>query len=207
MTPPGFAVPRSFFDTVHPTAAAVSYVASAAADATRQALGNVSLRRVITVGDSFSDTGMFFDTATRAAGAGFPPAPRFYEGRFSDGPNVLDQYEAPIDAESSTSRFAQPLTVTLVADGDSNWRIARSTIDLSGEVFVRPTIDAGDAHFACLRLGSTRGLYTHEGTSTELELWFCAHGVRAGDRVDTSAAGLTALGFSGDSISVDLFYY
>jgi len=196
-----------FFDTVHPTSAAMSYVATAAADATLQALGPVPLRRVITIGDSFSDTGMFFDTVARATGVGFPPAPPFYEGRFADGPNVLDQYEALIDAEHATSRFAQPLTATLVAAADPFWNVARGTIDLDGEVFVRRTIDAGDAHFATLRLGSTRCFYSPGETGDELELWFCTGGVRAGDRVDTSTAGLVAWGASGDSVSVDLYYY
>ena len=75
-----------FFDTVHPTTAAMNHVATTAAEATLAALDGAPVRRVITLGDSFSDTGMFFDTILRATGVGFPPVPPFYDGRLAMDP-------------------------------------------------------------------------------------------------------------------------
>ncbi len=195
-----------FFDTVHPTSAAMGYVATAAATALA-AVVDGPVRRVITIGDSFSDTGMFFDTIERATGTGFPPAPPFYLGRFADGPNVLDQFETLVGVATETSRFSQPLRAPLDADAHPHLNMAIGELDVSGEVFVRRSIDAGDARFATLHLGATACLYGPQANSGELGLWGCTGGVRLGERVQTTSALLVAWGFTGESISLDLFYY
>lgn len=193
-----------FFDTVHPTSAAMGYVATAAADATTAALDGAPVRRVITIGDSFSDTGMFFDTVERTTGAGFPASPPFFDGRFADGPNALDQFETLVGARYLTSRFAQPFREALVAEVIPGYRLAFGEIELDGEVFVRRSI-TGNASFAALYLGAARCLY-RQGANERLELRSCTRGVRAGDRIETDLATLVVWGTDED-VATELFYY
>jgi phospholipase/lecithinase/hemolysin len=195
-----------FFDTVHPTSAAMAYVAQAAADATVAARHGAPVRRVVTIGDKQSDTGMFYDTALRSVGQGFPPSPPFYAGRFADGPNALDQYEALIAPAYPTTFFAQPKRATLVAEDLGHGLLARGSLALQGEVYVRRSLDAGGAAFARLRLGRERCYYTEVAAGQPLELWFCSGGLGRGDRVATDEVELMAWGVADAPIAVDLFY-
>lgn len=86
-----------FVDDVHPTSAvyaAYADAAFAALDALAEDDEDENRRffhRVITFGDSLADTGSFNDVVLRSTGAPFSPV--FYQGRFSNGPNVIDFLE------------------------------------------------------------------------------------------------------------------
>jgi phospholipase/lecithinase/hemolysin len=67
--------------------------------------------RMISFGDSFSDTGMGFHTVERVIGTGLPPSPPYFSGRFTNGPNVVDYINELLELRLPSSFFPQPTTV------------------------------------------------------------------------------------------------
>lgn len=92
-----------FLDIVHPSTSAWTPVAEAAA----AALEGIEIKRVITLGDSFSDRGALSDTFQRTVGFAFPMAP-FTEGRYTDAANIIELLESRLAVDTITGPFAQP---------------------------------------------------------------------------------------------------
>lgn len=96
-----------FLDGLHPSSAAWA---------------PVDAKRIITVGDSYSDLGTFGDVLVRAGVDPDPTAPvgpPFTESRFTEGQNLVQQVEDLIGAETQSAPFLQPFTAseTFTADG------------------------------------------------------------------------------------------
>lgn len=78
--------------------------------------------------------GLYKDTTGRALDSfSNIPSPPFYNGRFTDGPNVVDQVEALLGS-SNTDFFSQPFTNDLVASIDELF--AGSVEGITGRVQV-----------------------------------------------------------------------
>lgn len=127
-----------YLDTVHPRSSSWAPVAAAI----DEDLSNQRVRRIITVGDSFSDLGSLSDTFNR--GLPFPfvfPQPPFTEGRFTEAENVIQQFEELRRVPVRSTFFAQPLRTTETLGQTS----AETTLAMSGSVIVPKQLSATGA--------------------------------------------------------------
>lgn len=109
-----------FLDFVHPTEEVYALYAQAAYDGLVDVILNDDnpsndedvngrlFRRVITLGDSLADTGAYNDTVLRATGMPGLTSPPYYQGRFSDGPNVIDVLEGLMNVKYPSEFYPQP---------------------------------------------------------------------------------------------------
>ncbi len=185
-----------YADDIHFTSSAATKIV----DLALRELPQTEFRKLIVLGDSFSDTGSFFNTIERAIGTGFPGFP-FHQGRFSDGPNVIDQLEARLQPDTMSGAFHQPMR-TNIAEGinpiDANV-IVPANLTLSSES----------------RFGMVALKFPGKGLCLYLPDWqpdgfrrlsFCSGGLQAGQSVSTEYIVLRAP-FSTNSVSTDLFHY
>jgi phospholipase/lecithinase/hemolysin len=204
-----------FVDGLHVSTLAQAAFAQAAAGAVRAALGAAPVRRIIGFGDSFSDTGELFDTELRATGVGSPPAPLYYQGRFSNGPVAFDYLQDLLAVEVPTRFFAQPLAASVTAAPPSHGHgqgAIFGRLDLVGSVLVpgriltpgpasgQVTLDFGGG-------ASCRYRPAPAGASAYL-LDRCSDGSSASARVDVRhRVTVVAEGCGLTSLRVELLYY
>jgi phospholipase/lecithinase/hemolysin len=198
-----------YLDKIHSTSAAMASLAEAAAAAITECMDVSRIRRIITLGDSLSDTGAFQDTGLRATGVAFLPAPTYFADRFADGPNLLDQVEELLELPVRTSFFAQPYQATLSTTPAEPWApFLTGQLELVGSVFVPGSIDARGQGFIVLGFGRQYCEYVaprwrphHYGFVG------CTDGTEAGDRIDTNYITIFARRTSRERIKVTLLYY
>ncbi len=189
-----------YADDIHFSSAAAEKIADLAAES----LSNIHVRRFVTLGDSFVDTGSFFDTTQRTIGFGIPSKPSF-EGRFSDGLNVIDHVERALNVDIASRAFAQPYRTTITSSAVTNLGqesdiIIAKRITLSEPIYFFSTIDVtfdqgGSCH------------YTIDWfISDTLSLKSCTNGLQAGDTVPAQQLSFNQYFIDG-SLSLDLFYY
>jgi phospholipase/lecithinase/hemolysin len=204
-----------FVDGLHLHTLAQAAFAQAAAVAVRAALGDAPVRRIIGFGDSFSDTGELFDTELRATGVGSPPAPLYYQGRFSNGPVAYDYLQDLLGVEVPTRYFAQPLAASITAAPRAHGAAGLfGRLDLAGTVLVPGKILApgGAAGAVTLDFGggvSCRYRAGSGGSSTAYYLFEgCSDGSPAAARVDVRRrVTVAAEGCGLTSLTVELLYY
>jgi hypothetical protein len=172
------------------------------------------VRRIIGFGDSLSDTGELFDTELRAIGVGNPPAPLYYQGRFSNGPVAFDYLQDLLDVDVPTSFFAQPFATNVTAappaHGHGHGGLS-GRVDLVGQVLVpgrlptaaaasgRVTLDFGQV--AC-------GYRPAPGGAAAFVLDRCSDGSLASARVNVRRrVSVEAESCNLTSLTVELLHY
>ncbi len=180
-----------FLDGIHLTSRAAGFFAQAAADAlAAQQPGEARVRSLFTFGDSFLDTGHLRDTTERAnvmLGNGritSPNGPTYRDGRFCDGPNLLDQLERQLRVTERSSFFPQPLRLRIDASPTSGASevAGMSAPGISGRLFVPRTIRAARTDRLTLMIDSTTCEYLASGPDA-VELVGCSRGATAGDLI------------------------
>jgi phospholipase/lecithinase/hemolysin len=203
-----------FIDGLHPHTFAGAKVAQAAAASIASALGDASVRRIIGFGDSLSDTGEIFDTDLRALGVGSPPAPIYYQGRFSNGPVAFDYLQDLLAVEVPTGYFAQPLATNVTAappaHGHGHGGLT-GRVDLVGQVLVpgvlpAPAVATGRV---TLDFGRVECRYRPApGGASTFVLDRCSDGSLASARVDVRRrVSVDVDGSALTSLTVELLYY
>lgn len=185
-----------YADDIHFTSSAAARIAELAAPE----LANMGVRRIITLGDSFVDTGSFYNTIERATGQGFPGFP-FYEGRFSDGPNVIDHLEAMIVPDFASSAFPQPSRMNISEGGNDIAAnvIVPAKVTLTNESFFGIVVLNFPNQGACF-------YYPDWNVDGKRRLTFCNGGLTAGETVSADGVELYAP-FSRDEVTADVFFY
>ena len=208
-----------FMDSVHPRSIAWELVVDAVIAAVNGIAPNKAWRRIITIGDSFSDMGLAKDTLEQALGVSpIIPSPPYNDGRFTDGPNVVDQLEARLGT-SKTDFFRQPLITDLVASADE--RFVGSVEGITGKVQVpgslsveggitggskaSAVIEFKDAGVKCVYKNNPQFVLKH------CQQKFTNKKFTAGDLVEVSGGEIKikvkSKGFEANSISVELYHY
>lgn len=205
-----------YLDIVHPASSSWEPVAQAVADALSTGkVGNKSTRgskfkaakdvkRIITLGDSFSDLGSLSDTFAR--GLPFPfmfPQPPFTEGRFTEAENVVQQTEALLNTKVRSTFFAQPLktTETVAVAGDEAMLAMNGSVIVPKQLTVEGAsggsqVELGfGAHVSCRYRAIADGVFGQAR---------CSRGVKAGDRIEADV--ITADG-DVDAITINWLHY
>ena len=187
-----------YADDIHFSSAAAAKIA----ELTLLQLDYIDVRRLITLGDSFVDTGSFYNTTERAIGFGIPTAPSF-EGRFSDGPNVIDHLESILLPELSTSAFSQPSKVTL-SEGSN-------ALEEAVDILIPANLTVtNESSFGLVFLSfGAKGYcwYFPDGkVDGQRRLSGCLGGLKAGQTVMEENVLLIAP-FSPGAVTMDLYYY
>lgn len=187
-----------YADDIHFSSAAAGEIV----DLAMTELAGVNVRRFITLGDSFSDVGSFYNTTLRSIGMGIPAFPSF-DGRFSDGPNVIDQLEAAIQPEFLSTAFAQPFRKT-IERGANNFEQPLDVIVPAGITV------PNENKFGVVVLSFDKAgycVYFAEGQQDGFhKLVTCSSQLTAGKGVSTSRVLLFAPSARGQ-VSMDLFHY
>jgi lysophospholipase L1-like esterase len=193
-----------FFDSLHLETGANAAFGAAAASRFRTVAGPRAVRRIITFGDSLSDSGAFFDTTRRATGAGVPPSPPYFMGRFSNGPIGIDVIEWLLGVEAPSSFFSQPFRATIVALPSSG-KHQEGGLELRATVFVPDIIGASGSGRIHLDLGQVHCVYSGNGAGFLLES--CSKQARAGSRIPVEEVTVKATTSTQDPVTVHLLYY
>ena len=204
-----------FMDGIHLTSSAIGVIAQGAADAIQAALPHAAgIRNVYSFGDSFADTGSLRDTVLRAnLILGNPPLtapnpPAYVNGRFADGPNLIDQLEAALGARPSTF-FPQPLRLVIPLGRSGHLVTGSSRPSVSGSAFVPRSVPTGATSsgpsFLSIDLDGTVCAYVAPASSDSYRFVHCTGGARPGDLVDFATVEITASRSA--AFVVELLYY
>ena len=210
-----------YLDSVHPASSSWAPVAKAVADAvssgqvdgisTRGAeFGKKSkkakkVRRIITLGDSFSDLGSLSDTFTRALPFPFAfPPPPFTEGRFTEAENVVQQTEERLGTKVRSTFFAQPFstTETVAITGENTLLSMTGSVIVPKQLtVVGTTSDAVEVTFGA----NVSCWYDAVGENTFANPC-CTQDVEGGDRIQAGAISVTTDDDAG-TITIDWLHY
>lgn len=189
-----------YADDIHFSSAAAGKIAELAASE----LADIDVRRFVTFGDSFVDTGSLSDTTIRTLGISIPAAPSF-EGRFSDGLNVIDQVEQLLGVEVATNAFVQPSRLALEVFGSSDLTdpvdvIVPNKITLSEPVYFFSNVK--------IKFGNkgTCFYWPESFFSDTLSAQHCSRSLQPGETVTTDDVS-TRNYYMDSDLTLDLFFY
>ncbi len=204
-----------FFDGLHLERGVARAFGAAAAESFSHQTTSRPVRRVITLGDSLSDTGSYFDRTSRALPAGVPASPPYYRGRFGNGPLAVDEFERLVTSKHPSRFFRLPHTLSICVTAAATGDPRKARISQAGHFYLPKWIECTSAttrNGADLRiqLQFDDRVATYTGADDDPNV-LCLEGhapeLTPGRPLAAEEIAVTAPAGMRDSLTVELLYY